>query len=69
MARRAGRHRPDRDVEITVSDRMLRINAQRRVEETTEGKGYTRHELRYGSFSRSLPLPPEIGRAPRRARG
>lgn len=36
---------------------MLRINAQRRVEEMTEDKGYTRHKLRYGSFSRSLPLP------------
>jgi HSP20 family protein len=48
---------PDKDVAITVSDGMLRINAQRRVQEKTEDKGYTRHELRYGSFSRSLPLP------------
>jgi HSP20 family protein len=48
---------PDKDVEITVKDGMLRINAQRRVEEKTEDKGYTRHELRYGSFSRTLPLP------------
>jgi HSP20 family protein len=48
---------PERDVELTVSDGMLRITAQRRVEKETEDKGYTRHELRYGTFSRTLPLP------------
>jgi HSP20 family protein len=48
---------PDKDVEITVKDGMLQITAERRVEEKTEDKGYTRHELRYGSFSRALPLP------------
>jgi HSP20 family protein len=48
---------PDKDVEITVNDGTLQINAQRRVEKTTEDKGYTRHELRYGSFTRTLPLP------------
>jgi HSP20 family protein len=48
---------PEKDVEITVDQGMLRIQAQRRVEEKTEDKGYTRHELRYGSFSRTLPMP------------
>jgi HSP20 family protein len=48
---------PDKDVEITAADGMLRINAQRRVEEKTEDQGYTRHELRYGSFTRTLPMP------------
>ena len=48
---------PDKDVELTVSDGMLRINAERRVEKDTEDKGYTRHELRYGRFTRMLPLP------------
>jgi HSP20 family protein len=48
---------PDRDVELIVSDGMLRINAQRRVEERDEGRGYLRHELRYGTFTRALPLP------------
>jgi HSP20 family protein len=49
---------PDRDVELTVLDGMLRIDAERRVEEDTEDRGYTRHELRYGRFTRTLPLPP-----------
>ncbi len=48
---------PDKDVELTVSDGLLRIDAERREEETEEKKGYERHELRYGSFSRTLPLP------------
>ena len=48
---------PDKDVELTVADGMLRIHAQRRVEEKTEDKGYMRHELRFGTFTRTLPLP------------
>ncbi len=48
---------PDKDVELTVSDGMLHIQAERREEERKQEKGYRRHELRYGSFSRSLPLP------------
>jgi len=36
---------------------MLRIEAERREEEETEEKGYVRHELSYGSFTRTLPLP------------
>jgi HSP20 family protein len=48
---------PDKDVEITVSDGMLNIEAERHAEEKKEEKGYVRQELRYGSFSRSLRLP------------
>jgi HSP20 family protein len=48
---------PDKDVELTVLDGMLRIDAERREEEKQEEKGYIRRELRYGSFSRTLPLP------------
>lgn len=48
---------PDRDVELTVSDGTLQISAQRRAEESDEGKGYLRRELRYGAFNRTLPLP------------
>ena len=48
---------PDKDVELTVNNGMLNIQAERREEERKEQKGYRRHELRYGSFSRSLPLP------------
>jgi len=48
---------PEKDVELTVADGMLRIEAERREEEKKEDKGYLRQELRYGSLSRALPLP------------
>lgn len=48
---------PEKDVELTVSEGMLHIEAERHEEETAEGKGWVRHELRSGSFMRTLPLP------------
>jgi HSP20 family protein len=48
---------PDQDVELTVSRGMLHIHAERRAEEKREEHGYLRQELRYGSLSRSLPIP------------
>src|SRR5579875_1416802 len=48
---------PGKDVELTVSDGMLHLEAERREEEKHEERGYVRQELRYGAFSRSLPLP------------
>ena len=54
---------PDKDVELTVIDGILRINAERRVESKTEDKGYLRHELHYGSLTRTLPLPDGIKEA------
>jgi HSP20 family protein len=48
---------PEKDVELTVSDGILRIEAERREEGKREGKGYVRQELRYGVLFRALPLP------------
>ena len=44
---------PDKDVEVSVVNDLLTIRGERREEETEKG----RHELHYGSFSRTLPLP------------
>jgi HSP20 family protein len=44
---------PAKDVEVTVGSGYLTIRAERH--DKTEGKHRT--EFRYGSFSRSLPLP------------
>jgi HSP20 family protein len=44
---------PAKDVEVTVGGGYLTIRAERH--DKTEGKHRT--EFRYGSFSRSLPLP------------
>ena len=48
---------PDKDVEITLADGNLRIHAERQEKEEHKDKGHFRSEFRYGSFSRSIPLP------------
>ena len=48
---------PAKDVDLTVSDGMLHIVAERHEEETVEKRGYVRRELQHGSFERTLPLP------------
>jgi HSP20 family protein len=52
---------PDKDVEITVSDGMLHLSAERRSETKTEDKKGYRSEFRYGSFARSVRLPAGAG--------
>jgi len=48
---------PDKDVEITMSDHVLHLRAERSTQKSSEDtKGY-RSEFSYGSFSRSVPLP------------
>lgn len=48
---------PEKDVEISIDDDTLCIDAQRREEESSRDRGYVRQELHYGSFHRELPLP------------
>src|ERR1039458_8215144 len=47
---------PEKDVEVTVGSGYLNIHAERY--DQTEGKH--RSEFRYGSFTRSLPLPAHV---------
>jgi HSP20 family protein len=51
---------PKKDVEVTVNDGTLQISAERKQEETSEKKDFYHHELRYGSFTRVLPIPEGI---------
>jgi HSP20 family protein len=48
---------PDKDVDISIDDGTLRIRAERRHEEKTGDRNYRRTEIRYGSFTRTIPLP------------
>jgi HSP20 family protein len=48
---------PDKDVEITVDNGVLHISAERKEEEKSETKDYTRREIRYGLFTRDISLP------------
>jgi HSP20 family protein len=48
---------PTKDVDLTVSDGVLRITAERHEDDKVEESGYVRQELHRGSFERLLPLP------------
>ncbi len=48
---------PDKDVNISVTDGRLIIEAERKQESKTQGKEGYRSEFRYGSFVRNIPLP------------
>jgi HSP20 family protein len=48
---------PEKDVEVTVADGILHIEAERTEAEELAGKGFVRKELRHGTFARTLPLP------------
>jgi HSP20 family protein len=52
---------PDKDVEITLDDGVLRIRTERRDEKTEEKQGRTRSEFRYGMFERSVRVPADVG--------
>jgi HSP20 family protein len=49
------------DVDINVENDILTVKGKHREEqETREGETYLRRELRWGSFERSLRLPPTV---------
>ncbi|MEO5780365.1 MULTISPECIES: Hsp20/alpha crystallin family protein [Arthrobacter] len=48
---------PDKDVDVSVSDGMLHIKAEREEKSEHKGKAGYRSEFRYGSFTRSITLP------------
>ena len=48
---------PDKDVELSVSDGILHIEARREEKSETKDKNTYRSEFRYGSFSRNISLP------------
>ncbi len=48
----------EKDIELRVEDgNTLTISGERREEESRNVRGYQYQERRYGSFSRSIPLP------------
>ena len=51
---------PDKDVQVEVVDGELMISAQRTETHKTSGHHVPRSEFRYGSFTRSIPLPPGV---------
>jgi HSP20 family protein len=48
---------PDKDVELTITEGVLHIRAERQEKSEQRTKEGYRSEFRYGSFERSVPLP------------
>lgn len=51
--------RPE-DVEVTFSDGILTIHAQRKEEETRREDTYMRREVAYGNYRRQIALPGDV---------
>jgi HSP20 family protein len=51
--------RPD-EVDISVTGDVLTVKGETKSEEETKEDNYHRRELRYGAFSRSIPLPTQV---------
>lgn len=45
------------DIDISMDDRVLTISGERKAHHEDNGRRFHRVESRFGSFSRSLPLP------------
>ncbi|MDX1403284.1 MAG: Hsp20/alpha crystallin family protein [Woeseiaceae bacterium] len=50
----------EKDVDITLSGRLLTIRGEKKEDEKDDGKDYYRRERRFGSFRRTLELPGEV---------
>jgi HSP20 family protein len=49
---------PEKDVDVSVADGMLHIKAEREEKSEQKSKNGYRSEFRYGSFTRTIALPP-----------
>lgn len=49
-----------KDIEVSVSDDLLTIKGEKKVERQEEKKGYFLSERSYGAVYRSIPLPPGV---------
>lgn len=50
----------EKDVEVTLSDRMLTISGEKQADKEEKQKNYYFAERSYGAFSRSIELPADI---------
>jgi HSP20 family protein len=48
------------NIQVNVTDDVLSIKGEVKEEEEKEEKNYYRREIRYGSFSKTVPLPTAV---------
>ena len=49
-----------KDVEVNVSEDRLVIAGEKKSTKTESGNGFSHREIRFGAFSRSIPLPEPV---------
>ena len=49
-----------KDIDISISDNVLTLKGEKRLENETKEENYYRMERSYGSFSRIITLPSEV---------
>ncbi|MFQ4142787.1 Hsp20/alpha crystallin family protein [Chlorogloeopsis sp. ULAP02] len=49
-----------KDLDVKVTEDAVYVSGERKSENKTEDKGYTRTEFHYGKFQRVIPLPAKI---------
>ena len=50
----------EKDIDVSLSDGVLTIRGEKKAEKEERKKGYYLSERSYGSFYRSIPLPPGV---------
>lgn len=50
----------EKDIDLTLSQNMLQISGEKKVESEDKAQNYYRMERSYGSFRRSISLPCEV---------
>lgn len=50
----------EKDIDVSLSDDVLTIRGEKKAEREEKKKGYYLAERTYGSFYRSIPLPPGV---------
>jgi HSP20 family protein len=53
----------EKDVEVTLSDRVLTIRGEKKEDKETKEKDYYRRERAYGAFRRSIEIPAAVDAA------
>jgi HSP20 family protein len=50
----------EKDVDVTLSDRILTIRGRREEDKEAKGKDYYRRERAHGAFRRSIEIPAAV---------
>ncbi len=50
----------EKDIEVTMDEHSITIKGEKKEDKEDKGKNYYYRERRYGSFTRTIPLPEDV---------